>query len=73
MSFIGWVADRYLMGFRRLRQEILDDDWEGAADEMRGSNWYRVDTRPRAGRMVKAWENNSATHLFQSEDPYDGG
>ena len=62
-----------LLRFTDTRQKIWDSDWKGAGREMRNSKWWRDDTRPRAERMIKAFEDNDASGWRQAEDPYDGG
>ena len=47
-----------LSGFRRFNGCIADKDWEGAADEMIDSRWYRQVTN-RAERLVQRMRNVS--------------
>ena len=61
-----------LLGFEDTRQEIWDEDWAGAAREMRSSLWYEQ-TEDRCKRMATAFENNDASGWRQAVDPYDGG
>ena len=63
-----------LLEFTQTRQEILEGDWEGAADEMLDSDWASDEQTPqRARRMATAFKNNDASGWRQADDPYDGG
>lgn len=60
-----------LLEFEDCREEIWEEDWEGAAREMRDSDWYREDSRDRAARMADAVQDNNPANFLQAEDPYD--
>lgn len=45
-----------LSGFKKFNAAVADKDWEGAADEMIDSRWYRQVTN-RAERLVQRMRN----------------
>ena len=61
-----------LNGFEDFRQELLDDDFEGAVEEMEDSDWAEQ-TPDRAEDMMRVMEENSPNYFEEAEDPYGGG